>query len=405
MIRKISKLVSLTMAAIIAMTGVAAGDSFNCFAGNNPDSNVVAQAAAETVETNGFKTATAVSTGSINCVIKESTEKLYYKFVPEKTDTYVISSEGNYDPMVILYDSSESFIASNKDLSTINSNFYLEQSLTAGKTYYYMIGSDVAVSSPISFKVNLYVKGDAAATSGAAVIKNSTITTTKTAYTYTGSEIEPVVKVVSKEGKTLTENEDYYVTYKNNINKGTGTITVVGYAGNVDKKSITFKINAKKVGKVFSLNYTYKGKKITPKIYDKKTKKLYKKTDYTIKKKTNLKKVGTQTVKIKFKGNYKGTKTVKFKILPKEVKKYKVVKKTSDTVTVSFTRVKGATAYRIRRYNSKKKKYQNLFTTKSNQVTVKKEAGSKYNSFMIQTVQKVGKKNYYSEDGCFVSEK
>jgi len=55
--------------------------------------------------------------------------------------------------------------------------------------------------------------------------------------TYTGSPVKSTV-TVKDGGKTLTANKDYTVSYSNNINAGTATVTVNGinnYAGAVDK--------------------------------------------------------------------------------------------------------------------------------------------------------------------------
>ena len=57
------------------------------------------------------------------------------------------------------------------------------------------------------------------------------------AQTYTGSAIEPEV-VVTDGSKTLTLNTDYTVSYSDNINVGTATVTITGinnYSGTVEK--------------------------------------------------------------------------------------------------------------------------------------------------------------------------
>ena len=62
--------------------------------------------------------------------------------------------------------------------------------------------------------------------------------------TYTGSAITPEVEVKDIARNTvLTKNTDYTISYKNNVNAGTATITITGkgnYTGTVEK---TFKIN------------------------------------------------------------------------------------------------------------------------------------------------------------------
>lgn len=62
------------------------------------------------------------------------------------------------------------------------------------------------------------------------------------AYTYTGSNIEPVVTIKNNE-YILEINKDYLVEYQNNINAGEGSILIEGindYTGSIKK---TFKIN------------------------------------------------------------------------------------------------------------------------------------------------------------------
>lgn len=67
----------------------------------------------------------------------------------------------------------------------------------------------------------------------------------QTQYTYNGKECKPsaAVNIIEGETKTaLAENSDYKLTYKNNINAGTATVTITGigeYSGTID---MTFNI-------------------------------------------------------------------------------------------------------------------------------------------------------------------
>ena len=78
-------------------------------------------------------------------------------------------------------------------------------------------------------------------------------------YTYTGKEIKPAVTVkVGK--KTLKNNSNYTVTYKNNKNVGKGTITIKGkgsYTGSVSK---SFYIEPKAVSSLKATAYSAKVK-------------------------------------------------------------------------------------------------------------------------------------------------
>ena len=134
--------------------------------------------------------------------------------------------------------------------------------------------------------------------------------------TYTGKAITqtPTVKLGTT---TLKSGTDYTVSYKNNKNAGTATVTIKGtgnYTGTVTK---TFKINPASIAKatVSGLaNKTYTGKAITQTPTVKLgTTTLKSGTDYTVTYKNN-KNVGTATVTITGKGNYTGTVSKTFKI-------------------------------------------------------------------------------------------
>ena len=66
------------------------------------------------------------------------------------------------------------------------------------------------------------------------------------AQTYTGSAIKPK-PVVTVDGKELTRNVDYKVSYSNNKKIGTATMTVKGIGDYTGSAKKTFKINPKKV--------------------------------------------------------------------------------------------------------------------------------------------------------------
>lgn len=85
--------------------------------------------------------------------------------------------------------------------------------------------------------------------------------------TYTGSAITPEVEVKDTARNTvLTKNKDYTISYKNNVNAGTATITITGkgnYTGTVEK---TFKIvKASVVVPTQNGTLTYNGSSQSPK--------------------------------------------------------------------------------------------------------------------------------------------
>ena len=134
---------------------------------------------------------------------------------------------------------------------------------------------------------------------------------------YAGERLEPEVSVTVN-GINLREYIDYIVTYSNNVNAGTATLTVTGidhYTGAVTK---SFTIAAAPIGSATVTlscdGYTYDGKEKKPKPtveLDDVT--LRKNTDYSVSYQSNVN-AGTAKVTITGKGNYTGTATKSFKI-------------------------------------------------------------------------------------------
>lgn len=137
--------------------------------------------------------------------------------------------------------------------------------------------------------------------------------------TYTGAAISP--KPVVKYGNTtLKENTDYTLSYKNNINAGTATITITGKGDYIGSKSVTFKITQKNISgcTVTAANQNYTGKALTPAPVVKNGNTILKAgTDYTVSYANNTK-VGVATATVTGKGNYTGSKSASFIVMCKE---------------------------------------------------------------------------------------
>ena len=86
-----------------------------------------------------------------------------------------------------------------------------------------------------------------------------TVTLSPTSYTYDGNAKTPTVTV--KDGNTtLTLNTHYTIAYKNNINAGTGTVTITGKGNYTGTKVVNFTINKKSVAvTAASASKTYDG--------------------------------------------------------------------------------------------------------------------------------------------------
>ena len=162
-------------------------------------------------------------------------------------------------------------------------------------------------------------------------IKNAVITYNNS-LTYNGSTLSPAVTV--KYGNaTLKKNTDYTVAYSNNVNAGTGTITITGkgiYGGSV-KKTFTIKklgISASAVSGTGNKVYTGSAIKPVPAVkVGGRT--LKNGTDFTVSYKSNTE-PGTATLKVTGKGNYSGSVSKTFKITARAINDVEVT--VPDTV-------------------------------------------------------------------------
>ena len=135
------------------------------------------------------------------------------------------------------------------------------------------------------------------------------------AQAYTGSAIKPV-PAVKVSGKTLKNGTDYTVSYKNNTELGTATLTVSGkgnYSGSVSKN---FTISVRSISDVTITvpDAVFTGTQITPDVtvsYG--NHQFLSDSDYTLAYKNNTK-VGTASVTVTGKNHLSGSQTVTFPI-------------------------------------------------------------------------------------------
>ena len=232
-------------------------------------------------------------------------------------------------------------------------------------------------SEPAYFDMNYtYLKPTNNQASSNKIYLSSSSVSEISSKTYTGSAIEPSF-TVTLNNKILKENEDYTVTYSNNISIGTAKILIKGIGNYVGEKTITFKIvapttskinlSSASVSEISSKSYT--GSAIKPSVTVKvngKTLSLNK--DYTVTYSNNIS-VGTAKILIKGTGNYTGEKTITFKIIPKKISKVSLSKKTTNSLTLSWNKLDDVTGYKIYKYDSKSEDYEYLKTIKGASTT------------------------------------
>lgn len=133
---------------------------------------------------------------------------------------------------------------------------------------------------------------------------------------YTGTDIRPQLRVTLN-NLTLRENPDYYVSYANNRNIGTATVTVTGIGSYTGTRTVTFRIIGKdlrnaSVSSIATQRYT--GDEIRPSVTVKiASVTLQRNVDYTLTYRDNIQ-PGTASILISGAGSYSGSKTVTFKI-------------------------------------------------------------------------------------------
>jgi hypothetical protein len=135
------------------------------------------------------------------------------------------------------------------------------------------------------------------------------------AQTYTGDSVKPALSV--KDGsRTLTPNTDYSVTYSNNVNAGTATVTIIGTGNYTGTASGTFDIVRR--GILIEESWVqlipdqyYTGYALIPEVV---VTGLTLNVDYTVSYYDNIE-MGTATVVIAGIGNYTGGLTLWFRII------------------------------------------------------------------------------------------
>lgn len=162
-------------------------------------------------------------------------------------------------------------------------------------------------------------------------IKNAVITYNNS-LTYNGSKLSPAVTV--KYGNTtLKKNTDYTVAYSNNVNAGTGTITITGkgiYGGSVKKTFTIKKLGISATAVSGTGNKIYTGSAIKPVPAVKVGGRTLKNgTDFTVSYKNNTE-PGTATLKVTGKGNYSGSVSKTFRITARAINDVEVT--VPDTV-------------------------------------------------------------------------
>lgn len=162
-------------------------------------------------------------------------------------------------------------------------------------------------------------------------------------------------------------------------------------------------LSKKEIGRIESLKlsvvkYTYNGKAKKPSVVAKTStgEILERYKDFNVTYAKGRKAIGTYDVKVTFIGNYSGEKTLTFTVRPNKTEKITVTQ-SETAIKLSWTKVDGATGYRVYLYNEKTKKYKTLGTTEKLSCTIKKlKAGTVY-KFAVKAYTKTESGNLWSK--------
>lgn len=241
---------------------------------------------------------------------------------------------------------------------------------------------------------------------------------------YTGKEVKPTVNV-NLNGKTLTLDKDYTISYFNNKNMGTANIKIIGINNYSGEKVINFDIVPDKIKNLKSSNITcdsinlswdkingitgYKIYKYNEKSKSYKYLTSVNKNTYTDK---NLEASSNYTYKIRaYKDNYNGFYSnpiaIKTSVYPaSKINGLKLKSSTSNSLTISWNKINNVTGYKIFRYDTKKNTYKLIKTISNNSInsyTDKKLESTTRYKYKIQSYKTIDSKTYNSDFSSVLS--
>lgn len=144
--------------------------------------------------------------------------------------------------------------------------------------------------------------------------------------------------------------------------------------------------------------FTANGKSITPQVtaVSSSGKVLALNKDYTVAY-TNNKYPGIATATITGKGSYTGTVKKNFTIMPAQVSGLKTTKRSTTALTLSWTKQSGVSGYVVQKYDSKNKKWVTCktITSNTNSVSLSKLKAATAYSFRVRSYKKTSSKTLY----------
>ncbi len=236
------------------------------------------------------------------------------------------TASGSADSYTVYYSTDGSKWTS---AGTTEDTSYEVTGLAQNTVYYFRIRSQATVDGKTYNSLG-YTDAVTATTAMGYDLSEYTVTTAWTTAVYTGSEKKPAVTVTDSKGAILTKGTDYTVTYSNNVNVGTATVTVEGCGDYYGTAEAEFKITQRSLtshpGTLTAEDtvYTPGSTETTLTVLDDSGIVLVEGTDYTVSYADNTE-VGRATVKVSGIGNYKGSMSTTFLITQADIADFDAV--------------------------------------------------------------------------------
>lgn len=218
---------------------------------------------------------------------------------------------------------------------------------------------------------------------------------------YSGYSLTPTITVKDNSSE-LTGGQDYTVSYTNNVNAGTATVTISGtgnYSGDITKTFYITPVSIRSATISSISDKVYTGKALQPALTVKLGGTTLKNgTDYTAAYSSNTD-PGSAAITIKGIGNYTGSLTKSFNIIPKKQTLTSLKNTASKKITVNWSIDTKVDGYQIRYCKSSSFKSGvktvgiNKFYTTSASIS-KLTKGKKY-YVQIRAYKTINKKAYY----------
>ncbi len=217
--------------------------------------------------------------------------------------------------------------------------------------------------------------------------------------TYTGSPITPATTATLAgipSVNPIVTGTDYTVSYANNVNAGTASVTLTGTGRCTGSRTVMFQVLPAPVSSLVVSaipNKAYTGRAIKPTVVVRLNgRTLSAGTDFVASYTSNIK-TGAARVTITGKSNFAGSRTVTFKIVPKK-SSISRLRRGTRRFTASWKKHSGASGYELAYSTRKTKGFKAVRTSAASKTVTKLRRGTRY-YVKLRAYKTIAGKRYY----------